>query len=321
MRHQQIKASLVKLYHICKKYLDRNLRRIWNILTLSEISRAYPDVALRRLWLKLPSGIHSLRPVHAFGKFVFKRTYARQPRVQSQYTRFLRNLPLLKVLQHLILQKPQASSLRLAVIGCSTGAELYSALWIIRSARPDLDVAAVGIDISGSVVEKARIGIYAYSDKELEYVLEETIDSLFVRDGDSVKVQEWIRAGVSWRVEDARNPQLLQALGPQDVVMANNFLIHMSDVEAEACLLNIIRLIRPGGYIFTYGINLDVKTRVVRTYGLVPIRFKIEEIHNADRSIYSWPLDYWGLEPFDKSRPDWDVRYATVFQVPPHKQG
>jgi hypothetical protein len=318
MRHQQIKANLPTLSHICKKYLDKNLRRFWNILTLSETSREYPDVALRKLWLKLPSGIHSLPPVRAFGKFVFKRTYARQARRQSEYTRFLRNLPLLEVLRHLILQKPQASSLRLAVIGCSTGAELYSALWIIRSARPDLDVAAVGVDISSSVVEKARAGIYAYSDRELKYISEETIDCLFVRDGNSVKVKEWIRAGVSWRVEDARNPQLLQALGSQDVVMANNFLIHLSDLEAEACLLNIIRLIKPGGHIFTYGINLDVKTRVVRTYGLIPIRFKIEEIHNADRSIYSWPLDYWGLEPLDKGRLDWDVRYATVFKVPPH---
>jgi SAM-dependent methyltransferase len=176
----------------------------------------------------------------------------------------------------------------------------------------------VGVDISSSALEKARAGIYPYNSRELEYVSEEDIDCLFMRNGDSVKVREWIRAGVSWIVEDGRSPKLLETLGPQDVVMANNFLIHMPDHEAEACLRDIIRLVRPGGYIFTYGLNLDVRAKVARTQGLTPIDFKIEEVHNADRSIRAWPLDYWGLEPLDKGRADWKVRYATVFQVPLH---
>ena len=27
------------------------------------------------------------------------------------------------------------------------------------------------------------------------------------------------------------------------------------------------------------------------------------------------PFNYWGLEPFDERRKDWQIRYFTVFQI------
>ena len=43
---------------------------------------------------------------------------------------------------------------------------------------------------------------------------------------------------------------------------------------------------------------------------------EIENIHNGDLSIrMGWPWHYWGLEPVDKKRPDWKIRYASVFQL------
>jgi hypothetical protein len=29
----------------------------------------------------------------------------------------------------------------------------------------------------------------------------------------------------------------------------------------------------------------------------------------------TWPLAYWGLEPFSDKRPDWKIRYASAFQI------
>ena len=41
------------------------------------------------------------------------------------------------------------------------------------------------------------------------------------------------------------------------------------------------------------------------------------EIHEGDASLRrDWPLEYWGLEPFDLTRGDWKYRYASVFQLP-----
>ena len=46
-----------------------------------------------------------------------------------------------------------------------------------------------------------------------------------------------------------------------------------------------------------------------------PVTELISEIHEGDPSLRrGWPLQYWGLEPFDQGRSDWQIRYASVFQ-------
>lgn len=303
-----------------RKNLTRVFRILWNILIVSDASRQYPYRALEIVWTNLPHRVLSLRPVRAFGKVIHGRACVIQKRTpEAEYTRFLRNPPQLEVLRDLVLKKPNGSSLKMAVLGCSTGAELYSALWMIRSARPELNVVAIGLDISDSAIKKAREGEYSHGSTELEGLSEEAIKSLFVRNENSLKVQKRLKEGVSWRVSDARNPRLQAILGFQDIVFANNFLCHMPDSEAADCLRNVSKLVAPGGYLFVWGVDLDVRTEAVRDLGLIPVTYKLEEVYNADkRALEVWPLKYWGLEPLDKSRSDWQLRYATVFQVPPH---
>ena len=83
------------------------------------------------------------------------------------------------------------------------------------------------------------------------------IDEFFDRDGDSVKVKSWIKEGIEWNVGDVGEPEILDTLGPHDIVVANNFLCHMDDLMAESCLRNIARLVSPHGYLFVSGIDLD----------------------------------------------------------------
>src|SRR5207245_1507271 len=100
------------------------------------------------------------------------------------------------------------------------------------------------------------------------------------------------------------------------MVVANNFLCHMDPPNAERCLRNIARLVKPGGYLFVSGIDLDVRTRVAREMGWKPVTELIREIHEGDAHLTrDWPLQYWGLEPLDETRRDWTVRYASVFQL------
>jgi hypothetical protein len=81
--------------------------------------------------------------------------------------------------------------------------------------------------------------------------------------------------------------------------------------------LNITRLVVPGGHIFVWGVDLDIKTRMLRSFGMEPVTYNLEVVHNADeRAREVWPLKWWGLEPLDKSRPDWNIRYCTVFWKP-----
>jgi hypothetical protein len=89
----------------------------------------------------------------------------------------------------------------------------------------------------------------------------------------------------------------------------------MRPEEAQRCMFNLTRLVKPGGYLFVSGVDLDVRMRVLQQLGWRPVTELINEIHEGDVSLRrDWPLEYWGLEPIDQGRIDWKMRYASVFQ-------
>jgi 2-polyprenyl-3-methyl-5-hydroxy-6-metoxy-1,4-benzoquinol methylase len=226
-------------------------------------------------------------------------------------------------------QRAKDSTLKISVLACSNGAEVYSILWAIRSARPDLNVIVNAIDISKDVLEIATKGQYSLCTNELmdsteifERLTEEEMRALFDRDKEQLRIKSWIRDGISWQLADAADPALARVLGPQDIVVANRFLCHMDPLDAERCLRNIANLVSPGGYLFVSGIDLDIRTKVALDLGWSPVRDLVEDIHNGDPSLRSdWPWKYWGLEPFTRKRPDWSVRYASVFQLSQSRLG
>jgi hypothetical protein len=204
---------------------------------------------------------------------------------------------------------------KVAILGCSTGAELYSAVWMLRSASPRQEVRAVGIDISAECIEIAARGVYPVRSTEVGELSETACERLFVRQGQSLRVQDWLRDGVTWSVDDASSDALVSRLGAQDAVFANNFLFHMPSDRAEHCLRSIARLVAPNRYLFISGVDLDLRARCLRELGFTPLPARLEEIYTAEEGMLSaWPLHFWGLEPIDRRRSDWLSRYSTVFK-------
>jgi hypothetical protein len=104
-------------------------------------------------------------------------------------------------------------------------------------------------------------------------------------------------------------------------VVANNFLCHMHALMAERCLRNIARLVRPHGYLFVSGIDLDVRAKVADDLGWHPVQELLEEIHEGDPWMKTfWPWHYAGLEPLNEKRGDWKRRYAAAFQLVPRDE-
>lgn len=273
-------------------------------------------------WRRLPSLLKNARPVRQYGAFLHLLVKLRTQRRQVHGTFFLRNRPELALLRAISEKRPPASALKIAVVACSNGAEVYSIVWTIRSARPDLKLAVSAMDISKEIVEIAKEGVYSQESQErvgsaiFERLTEEETRTIFDCDGRHMKIQPWLKEGIDWQVGDAGDPQLAGLLGPQDIVVANKFLCHMDPPDAERCLRNIAHLVAPGGYLVVSGIDLDVRTKVALELGWTPVPELIEEIHDGDPSVRrDWPWKYWGLEPFDRKRPDWAVRYASVFQL------
>lgn len=280
----------------------------------------------KSIWDTLPDWIVDLKPMRKLGHAIYDNFTRHLDRRQSHMTFFLRNMPQLEVLRDLIVDVPHNAPLKIVSLGCSSGAELYSFLYVLRSARPDLQIKAQGLDISKDITDIARKGVYdpslsmhadgiipdeALGDVDryltsLSVILDQTEDNM-------LSVKDWVRAETSWGVGDAASPALVEQLGPQDIVLANNFLGPMEDGLAEKCLRNIVRIVKPGGYLVLDGVDLDLKGRLVPLLDLEPVTTRMEEIHHDDPTKAGWPWIRWSHEPVDWQRSDRDFRYSTIF--------
>jgi chemotaxis methyl-accepting protein methylase len=296
------------------------------------------------IWNHLPASLTRSHLGSACGAHLHRLIQFRSARRQYMGTFFFRNRPELELLTRLLDANRRWANLDLTILGCSKGAEVYSFSYSIRSARPDLNLRLHALDIDHDVVEFAKEGIYSLkrrtregtsdsgsvSPREnlaaktfgdqmtsvFERMSAEEMDAMFARTDDQVSVKPRFREAVTWQVGDAGDPKLVDVLGHQDIVVANRFLCHMQPQEAELCLRNLANLVRPGGYLFVSGVDLDVRTKVARELGWMPVTELIGEIHEGDPSLRKdWPLQWWGLEPFDQRRNDWELRYASVFQL------
>jgi chemotaxis methyl-accepting protein methylase len=237
-------------------------------------------------------------------------------------TYFLRNRPALELMRRVIEKEEQGAPIRIAVLGCSIGVEVYSIVWTLRSARPDLEMAVSAVDIVDEAVKVAERGVYSLEASEMvgfpifNGLSEAERREMFDWDGDEARIKPWLREGVTWQVGDASDPNLIPNLGPHDLVVANNFLCHMPPHSAQPCLRNLSQLVRPGGYLFVTGVDLDVRAKVALELGWEPIQDLRAEIHDGDPFVRAdWPLHWWGLEPLDQRRSDWEARYSAMFRI------
>jgi len=152
------------------------------------------------------------------------------------------------------------------------------------------------VDISKEILSFAEKGIYAPDTSQLvnasifERLTEAEKAEMFDWEGEQAKVKSRLRDGITWHLGNATDPELIHTLGPQDMVVASNFLCHMAPLAAERCLNNIAQLVSPGGYLFVSGVDLDVRTKVAVDLGWEPAPDLIAEIHNGDPSVRAdWP--------------------------------
>jgi SAM-dependent methyltransferase len=274
------------------------------------------------IWNRLPPEAIEHRSLRACGRAV--HTLVRRWATRRHYTGtfFLRNRPQLELICRLADHRDSPSVLQIAVLGCSTGAEVYSIVAALRSARPVIEFAIHAVDISPAVVAVARQGSYlrtapGSADATIfDRLTPAECEAMFEEDAEQLRVRSWIKERVAWHVGDAADPAIAALIGPQDIVVANNFLCHMSPRDAERCLRKIVRLVSPGGYLIVSGVDLDVRARVAADLGWQPVTDLLEDIHDGDAAVRrDWPAQYWGLEPLNKRRRDWRVRYATAFRV------
>ncbi len=206
--------------------------------------------------------------------------------------------------------------LRILDIGCSGGAEPYSIASELVRRRPDVAFEVAAYDIRREMLAKAESAVYTTD----EVFPVETPPADFVaatfdeRDG-LYAVKPDITRRVTFGVADAFDPRLVEQTGTADIVFAQNLLYNFPRAVARRAFANLCQLLNPRAVLFIDGVDLDMREKLTREYGLVPLDFRVREIHDDARVIRGcgWPWHYWGLEPFSTAHRDWHRRYATVF--------
>src|SRR2546428_13733434 len=182
------------------------------------MTAASPIGVLLRLgewvWNHVPRSVIHIRPTRSCGRFAHVVVSRGSHRRQYCGTFFLRNRPQLELIRRLAEQTDRAATLRMAVLGCSNGAEVYSILATIRWAQPAPKVIVYAVDTSREALEAAQNGTYSFESAQLvgapifDRLGAADIKKIFDGDGTQFKVKSWIREGISWHCGDAGDPRL-----------------------------------------------------------------------------------------------------------------
>ena|SRR2546422_1595053 len=119
------------------------------------------------IWKHLPPSLTTLPPIRSYGSFLHRLVRLRAARRMYWGTFFFQNRPQLKLIRRLLAQRGLSSTVKIAFLACSNGAEAYSILWTMRSARPDLKVISHAVDLSKEILEVAQKGVCSLTAPEL----------------------------------------------------------------------------------------------------------------------------------------------------------
>jgi len=210
-------------------------------------------------------------------------------------------------------------SLTALVAGCSYGCEAYSLGGFLALRFPHLNWKITAVDISYDALKIADPGRYTpqhglgSSSNELVPQLEAR---LFKKSGAEWTVVTDIRERVRFGFADVLSPQF-QQFRSYDLVLGQNFMIHMDETSTATALASLVAAARSGGALFLGGMDLETKTSLLARHQLVPVDWKITKIHEEDDMRRSaWPWQYWSLEPINSYDRNYLARYCTIFLKP-----
>jgi len=205
--------------------------------------------------------------------------------------------------------------LEIVVIGSSSGEEVYSIIAALLRNRPGLDFHVFAYDISAEVLERAESAHYDSAAVLKSHIPENLRDTCMDRLDDEFVVKEPLRRFATFAKADILSSNFITEIKQGDIVFAQNLLFNLDRSKAKHAFKNIVSVMRPRSVLFCEGMDLDLRTRLTRQFGLEPLEYEIEKIHEDGRVSRrnGWPYHYWGLEPFARNRNDWRRRYSTIF--------
>jgi len=155
-----------------------------------------------------------------------------------------------KVMPRVMETKRQERSLNIWSAACATGQEPYSIAMTLREGFPQLsdwNVQIFATDVAGSVLDKARAGLFTQSEAN-RGLTPAMLQKYFSREEQAWRLREDIRRSVKfWPV----NLCLEWPVFPRmDVIFLRNVLIYMDEAAKRSIFARVHKLLRPDGFLF-----------------------------------------------------------------------
>jgi chemotaxis protein methyltransferase CheR len=171
-------------------------------------------------------------------------------------TYFLRNIEQFRAFTDIVLPERLAARasgrrLRILSLGCASGEEAYSVALLVRDRLGDAarDLSVVGVDVSSTMIEKARRG--RFSSWALRQTPEHDRQRWFRADGGEFVLDEGLRASVRFEQRNlVEDDSRFWEDAAWDVVFCRNVIMYFVPEQTEALIGRIARGLCPGGYLF-----------------------------------------------------------------------
>ena len=247
----------------------------------------------------------------------------RKNRVYTQFYRFPNQYVAIvdRVIPEL-LQSPSFHDdnvIEIVIFACCNGAEAFTLSHLLKSKFPNLKFRIRGFDIVPEVISQAQTQKYSRDEVYCgPFVTEEFVAETFDKiDNNEYVIKPEIAAPVQFAVGDMLDKPFMNSLGKVDLLFAQNVLFHLPPAKSKEAFANLVDLLKPGSTLFINGMDTDMRIKLTKRYGLAPLEYLIEEIHNdarVDRGA-GWAGAYWGREPFSRSTKEWVRKHCTIFSL------
>ncbi len=238
------------------------------------------------------------------------------------YTSFYRSPPQLDALTGPVLdhieQQGEHKEISILLFAASNGSEPYTLASELLRRRPGLRFRIRASDLHEKMVTKGASGLYTHDEVMHPTVPQDFVTRTFDRVDELYRVKPQIRERVSFEQADLLDPKLPERFEPADIVVMQNVLFHMPSDLARKVFANVIRTLKPGGALLIEGMELGMRVELTRRAGLVPLDYRVKEIHQHARLHFPlrWWNYYYASEPYSLLASDRLARYSTIFFAP-----
>lgn len=155
-----------------------------------------------------------------------------------------------KVIPDMLKNKKAGDSIRIWVIGCSTGEEAYSIAIILRECLDDLKLKGIKTQIYATDIDKEAIDVARqgrYPDNITADVSEERLQRFFSKEDDHYRIKKNIRDGIVFAVQNVLTDPPFTKL---DIASCRNLLIYLNSDTQKKLLALFNYVLNPGGVLF-----------------------------------------------------------------------